>query len=77
MERDDKRAIAYFQAAAARGNEYAQRLLNSLQSQNEQQSWLVTDSALRLLRQTASIFKTGSATWTFSTLTIQIVNCKA
>ena len=57
VEKDEARAVAYFNAAAAQGNEYAQRLLNSLHSQNEQQGWLVTDSALGLLRQTASIFQ--------------------
>lgn len=56
VEKDETRAIAYF-SAAAKENEYAQRLLNSLHPQNQQQNWLVTDSALSLLRQTARIFE--------------------
>lgn len=57
VERDDKRATAYFQAAAAHGNEYAKRLLESLQSSANGQSWSVTSSALSLMRQTAGIFQ--------------------
>lgn len=57
MEKNEVRAIAYFEIAAALGNGYAQRVLDSPHTQNEQQGWLVTDSALSLLRQTVSIFQ--------------------
>lgn len=57
VERDDKRAAAYFQAAVAHGNEYAKRLLESLHTPANGQSWSVTSSALSLMRQTASIFQ--------------------
>ena len=57
VEQDEARAIAYFDIAAALGNEYAQRLLDSMHTHNGRQGWLVTDSALTLMRQTAGIFQ--------------------